>query len=354
MDFFVSLVALMKGMITRMKTGILLINLGTPDSPSVKDVRRFLREFLMDPLVVDLPFITRWLLVNCIIVPFRGPKSASEYQRLWTEKGSPLKVHSEELLTKMIAKFEGRFDVAMAMRYQNPDIRCGLQKLKDAGCEELLIVPLFPQYAEATTLSILNKVNSDLENMGWQVKTKNISTFASDEGFIDALVSRVENMDVGSVDHTVFSYHGLPERQLEKLNNGCLKDNCCDVISEKNQNCYRAQCFATTRAIAEKMQLSRQQYSICFQSRQGNIPWIQPYVDDVISALAKNGSRRIRVFSPAFVADCLETTIEIGFTYRKLFKDLGGEELYLVPGLNSADKWVDALENIIIKKMAEH
>jgi len=330
-----------------MKTGILLVNLGTPDTASVRDVRRFLHEFLMDPLVVDLPLLVRWILVNCIIVPFRGPKSALEYKKLWTTRGMPLKVHSEDLTAKITEKFKGKFEVALAMRYQNPDIASGLHELKTKGCEQLLLIPLFPQYAEATTLSTINKIQKELDKMNWQVKTKAITSFATDAGFIDALVDRANSGDVVNVDHTIFSYHGLPERQLEKINNRCLKDNCCAVITTLNQDCYRAQCFATSRALAEKMQLSEQQYSVCFQSRLGKTPWIRPYVDDVISTLAKNGIRKIRVFSPAFVADCLETTIEIGHTYRDLFKSLGGEELYLVPGLNSSDCWVDALENMI-------
>ncbi len=333
-----------------MKKGILLVNLGTPDSSGVGDVRRFLREFLMDPLVVDMSLIARWLLVNCIIVPFRGPKSASEYQRLWTDKGSPLKVHSEALSTKMTERLRDKYSLTMAMRYQNPSIASGLQELRDSGCEELLIFPLFPQYAEATSLSVFNKVDEDLKNMGWSVKTKQINNFATDTGFIEALASQAKSVAIEQIDHTVFSYHGLPERQLEKMNSGCFKEGCCDDINTKNNDCYRAQCFATSRALAEKLQLSNEQYSVCFQSRQGNIPWIQPYVDNVITDLAKQGHRNIKVFSPAFVADCLETTIEIGHTYRNMFKKSGGEELYLVSGLNSSDTWCDALASIITNK----
>ena len=336
-----------------MNKGILLVNLGTPDSPSVKDVRRFLREFLMDPLVVDIPFLPRWLLVNGIIAPLRGPKSASEYQRLWTEKGSPLKVHGEALLASVKEKFRGRFDVVLGMRYQNPDIRSALEELKAAGCSEILIFPLFPQYAEATSLSVLNKVADELKKMNWQVKTSHINSFETDEYFINAVVSQSNSIEAENIDHWVFSYHGLPERQLTKVNPSCLTDNCCHSLSEKNKNCYRAQCFATTRAIAKKLKLSETQYSICFQSRQGKIPWTQPYVDDVITDLAKQGHKNIMVFSPAFVADCLETTIEIGHTYRQLFKDLGGNDLHLVPGLNNSDVWLTAVTHLIEKNISE-
>jgi len=335
------------------KKGILLVNLGTPDSSSVKDVRRFLGEFLMDPLVVDLPFIVRWLLVNCIIVPFRGPKSAKEYQLLWTAEGSPLKVHSESLETKLREKLKGDYQVAMAMRYQNPDIASALQKLRNNNCEELLIFPLFPQYAEATNLSTFKKVDAEITKMGWSVKTEQITSFATDEHFIAALVGRAHGLYSGQVDHTVFSYHGLPERQLRKLNKSCFKENCCAELNNNNFNCYRAQCYATSRALAEKLQLSPEQYSVCFQSRQGNQPWIQPYVDDVIASLGNNGCRQLVVFSPAFVADCLETTIEIGHTYKNLFIESGGENLQLVPGLNDSDIWVNAVQQMILGKMQE-
>ena len=332
-----------------MKKGILLVNLGTPDSPSVKDVRRFLREFLMDPLVLDIPVIARWLLVHCIIAPFRGPKSATEYQRLWTAQGSPLKIYTTALSHKLSERLGEEYNIAMAMRYQKPDIHSALQKLRAAGTEQLLIVPLFPQYAEATTVSVLNKVSTELKNIDWLVKTKNITYFATDENYIGAVVSRVKTVNAEKIDHTIFSYHGLPERQLKKRNEQCLMENCCADLNEQNQLCYRAQCFATSRALAEKMELSEQQYTVCFQSRQGNIPWIRPYIDDVIREQAKSGAKHLMILSPAFVADCLETIVEIGHTYRKLFKDCGGDDLVLIPSLNDSNEWLDALENIINK-----
>ena len=332
-----------------MKNGIVLVNLGTPDSPSVKDVRRFLREFLMDPLVVDVAFLIRWILVHFIIAPFRGPKSAKEYQMLWTEQGSPLKFHSMALAQKLSVLLEGQFNIEMVMRYQNPDIRSGLEKLKAAGVEQLLIVPLFPQYAEATTLSIFNKVDLELEKMRWQPDIKKITSFAINTHFIDALTSGLNDEDISATDHIIFSYHGLPERQLTKLDQQCLTSGCCDSLNAKNKLCYKAQCYATSRAVAEKMQIPEDKYTVCFQSRQGNIPWIQPYVDDVIKQQATEGAKHLMVLSPAFVADCLETIIEIGHTYRNLFKDLGGETLVLVPSLNDTDEWVNALHNIILE-----
>ncbi len=332
--------------------GILLVNLGTPDSSSVKDVRKFLREFLMDPLVVDLPFVLRWILVNLIIVPFRGPKSSKEYKMLWTKEGSPLKYHSEKLLKKLKEKLTNRYQIALAMRYQSPSIKSALLSLQHKNCDELLIIPLFPQYAQATSLSVINAVKLQLEQMSWVIKPKFLSTFATDEGFIDSIIHQADELKTVTdiqTDHTVFSYHGLPERQLIKVNADCLTDHCCSQLTTNNEHCYRAQCFATTRALAKKLKLSKEQYSVCFQSRQGRIPWTQPYIDEVIVELAKQGRRHVRVFSPAFVADCLETTIEIGQTYRQLFIQHGGEELTLVPSLNSSDEWVDALQAIINK-----
>jgi len=332
---------------------ILIVNLGTPNSYSVKDVRIFLREFLMDPLVVDMPIIARWLLVNLVIVPFRGPKSAKEYKQLWTELGSPLKVHSEQLLEKLISKSKGTYEIELGMRYQNPSIIYALEKLRQKQCDEILVIPLFPQYAEATSLSVIRKVEEDLYEMDWNVPVRFIRSFADNSAFIQAIVSQAAKL--GSeieFDHTLFSYHGIPERQLIKSQAGtsrssCLTQSCCDQYTNKNEECYRAQCFETSRVLAKQLNLTASQYSVCFQSRQGRIPWTQPYIDDVIKQLAKEGKKDLRVFSPAFVADCLETEIEIGHTYKNLFKSLGGNSLTLVPSLNASDEWVDALHSMI-------
>ena len=335
-----------------MSTGILLVNLGTPDSPEVPDVRRFLREFLMDPLVVDLPLLPRWLLVNLIIAPFRSPKSAKEYQGLWTPEGSPLKVHTKAVAEKLTARIGEQYHLAWGMRYQNPSIRVALEELKASGCDEILLLPLFPQYAEATTLSVFHETEEQLKAMGWDVAVKKIHSFPTDERFISAIIEQSKSVALGDADHILFSYHGLPERQLKKLNIGCLEDNCCAELTEHNYGCYRAQCYATTRALAEQLGLNEADYTVCFQSRQGNIPWIQPYTEDVIEEQANRGAKRLVVFSPAFVADCLETTMEIAHGYRQDFIDMGGEELELVPGLNSSEPWIDALENLINKELA--
>ncbi|MFT5519777.1 MAG: ferrochelatase [Enterobacterales bacterium] len=336
------------------KKAVLLVNLGTPDSSSVKDVRKFLKEFLSDPLVVDVPFLVRWLLVNCIIVPFRGPKSAAEYKLLWTERGSPLKFHSIDMLERLTEQVNDKYQLALSMRYQSPSIREGLEELRKGGCEQLLILPLFPQYAGATTQSIFDKVSEELATMEWNVDTKLIKSFETDSNFIQAILNKSKLLDEQSFDHTLFSYHGLPERQLKNENPKCLIGNCCDNLTDNNKYCYKAQCYATTRALVKELNLEEGDYTVCFQSRQGNIPWISPYIEDEIEKLAEQGIKNIRVFSPAFVADCLETTIEIADTYKNLFIELGGDNLTLVESLNSSDDWIKALKSMIDTSFEEN
>ena len=240
------------------------------------------------------------------------------------------------------------------MRYQSPSIREGLEELRKGGCEQILILPLFPQYAEATTQSIFDKVSEELTTMNWQVDTKSINSFATDSNFIQAILNQSKLLGEQSFEHTLFSYHGLPERQLKNKNSKCLIDNCCDKLTDNNQDCYRAQCYATTRALVKELNLEAADYTVCFQSRQGNIPWIKPYLEDEIEKLAEQGIKNIRVFSPAFVADCLETTIEIGHTYKKMFIELGGDNLTLVESLNSSDGWVKSLKSMIDTSFEEN
>ena len=336
-----------------MKTGILIVNLGTPDSPSTADVRVFLREFLSDPLVIDLPDLPRWILVNLIIAPFRAPNSAKEYQRLWTDAGSPIKVYSDELLAKLKTRFDddSQKEVRLAMRYRQPSIAGELEKFRADGVEKLIVVPLFPQYAEATNLSVINETKDQLNNMGWNVPCEFVASFPEHPGFINAVVAAA-NLPEDGYEHTLFSFHGLPERQLKKLYDTCITDNCCAQLTENNADCYRAQCYATARKVAAELNLSDDQYTVCFQSRQGNIPWIQPYTEDVIDELNEKGVKSLCVFSPAFVADCLETIVEIDHTYREQFIEGGGERFYMAPCVNSHDLWVDALEDIITQHLS--
>lgn len=332
-----------------MKKGVLLVNLGTPDSPSVSDVRKYLREFLMDGRVIDIPFIPRWLLVNLIIAPFRGPKSAKEYQKLWEDRGSPLKFYSQDLTKEVQNQLGEEYIVALGMRYQSPSISSALKTLKEANVTSIKVLPLFPQYASATSGSVIEEVGRITSN--WQVipQLEYINQFLSHEKFLDTVVENAKTMIQNqSYDHYLFSYHGLPERQIYKADiNKCKLGSCCNTCEGENLYCYRAQCFETTRLLANKLQLKEDQITTCFQSRLGKDPWIQPYTEDKLKELAKSGAKKVLAFSPAFVADCLETTLEVGETYQEEFIEAGGEVWDLVPSLNMSPTWVDCVVDLV-------
>ena len=327
-----------------------MVNLGTPDSPSTSDVRKYLREFLMDKRVIDIPYWKRSLLVNLIIAPFRGPKSAKEYKKVWTPEGSPLMVHGKNLTREVQTYLGHDYHVALAMRYQTPSISSVIEQFKNKGYEELIILPLFPQYASATTGSVIEKIKDEMKS--WEVipSLKFISKFPSDPGFIRAFGELGnEQMQKDKYEHVLFSFHGLPERQIFKssTNNYCKLGNCCDHYHTKNAFCYRAQCFETARKIAHYMRLKEADYSIAFQSRLGRDPWIQPYLDDKLNQISNSGVKKLLVFSPAFVADCLETTVEIGIEYKETFETDNDKKLHLVESLNTNKLWVDAVGNMI-------
>ncbi|BDD06242.1 ferrochelatase [Aureibacter tunicatorum] len=335
------------------KKGILIVNLGTPDSPSVPDVRKYLREFLMDGRVIDIPFLSRWMLVNLIIAPFRAPKSAKVYEELWDERGSPLLYYGEDVVKALKEELPNEYEVELAMRYQSPSIENGLQALKSKCVSEILVLPLFPQYASATTGSVVQKVN-DIVNT-WQVipSIKFVNQFLEEESFMDALtIVAKKYVEEEKYDHFLFSYHGLPERQIHKasVDGYCkLNDKCCSTFHKKNQYCYRAQCFETSRLLASRLGIEEENYTVCFQSRLGKDPWIQPYADDLLKELPKQGKKRVLAFSPSFVADCLETTIEVGEEFKEEFIDAGGEKWDLVESLNNHPLWINCLKEIILK-----
>ena len=333
-----------------MKKGVLLVNLGTPDSTSVSDVRKYLREFLSDKRVIDIPAVPRWMLVNLIIAPFRAPKSAAEYRKLFTERGSPLKYYTEDLLEPLRSILGDEYQVEYAMRYQNPSVESGLNKLKDGNVSSIHVIPLFPQYASATTGSVIDKVMEIVKT--WQIipEIKFTSQFLEDDKFLEVIAKNGRKwMDQTEYDHFVFSYHGLPERQIRKGSVGsqCKLGGCCEAFHERNQFCYRAQCFQTTKLVAEKLGIPKDKYIVCFQSRLGKDPWIQPYTESVLHDLAKQGKKKVLAFSPAFVSDCLETTIEVGETYKEDFIEAGGEQWDLVESLNSDPMWIDCLAGIV-------
>lgn len=335
----------------RRKTGILLVNLGTPDSPDVPDVRKYLREFLMDERVIDIPFPNRWALVNLIIAPFRAPKSAKVYRELWQERGSPLKFYGEDVEKMLQAQLGDNYFVKLAMRYQNPGISDGLAAFQKAGLSKIVVVPFFPQYASATTGSVYQKVMEVVS--GWQTipEITFTNTFFDHPKFVEHFATAARKyMDERPYDYFLFSYHGVPERQIRKgdiSGHTCQFGACCETLRPDNQLCYRAQCFETTRLLARELGLKEGTYSTAFQSRLGKDPWIQPYTEDMVKKLAADGKKNVLAFSPAFVADCLETTIEVGEEYREVFEANGGAHWQLVESLNNSPVYVDLLADLI-------
>lgn len=329
-----------------------MVNLGTPTSPKPKDVFNYLNEFLTDQRVIDLPWLQRQFLVRGVIVPSRYKQSAELYRHVWTAEGSPLLLHSQTMQRKLQEALGSTYQVALAMRYQVPSISDTLKQFKHDQLDELIILPLFPQYASATTGSIHQKVMQSLQT--WQVipRLVFINHFFNHEGFIQAFCARARQYPFTSYDHILFSFHGLPERQILKATpkGKCLSYQCCQTICQDNRYCYKAQCYATARAIAQQLSLEEKNYTICFQSRLGKEPWIQPYATDVLRTCAHKGYKNLLVFSPSFVCDCLETICEIGDEYQREFQKLGGNKLQLVEGLNSHPMWIEALRCMVMEQ----
>lgn len=331
------------------KVGVLLVNLGTPDSPSVSNVRSYLSQFLNDPRVIDIPWLGRKLLVNCIIVPFRAPKSAKIYKELWTDKGSPLIFHSEKVRDLLSDSLGEDYGVHLAMRYKNPSIPSVLEEMKKLNYKKIIVLPMFPQYASASTGSALQEV-MDVVRKWWVIpEMKFISQYYEHPKFIDAIVDRASKYKLADYDHILFSYHGLPVRQVDKVYDGgvCEGHDCESTITEENQYCYKATCFATTRLIAEKLGISESDYTVCFQSRLDK-NWLEPFSDKVVEEWGKKGAKKLLVFSPAFTADCLETVIEIGDEYQEIFEEHGGEKVQLVESLNDHPLWVECLKELVL------
>jgi protoporphyrin/coproporphyrin ferrochelatase len=337
-----------------MKTGVLLINLGTPDSPSTGDVRKYLREFLGDHRVLDINPVSRWALVNLIIAPTRGPKSAKLYEKIWTKEGSPLLVYGLALKKAMQEALGSNYVVAFGMRYQNPPIKDALDELRKAKVDRIIAIPLYPQYASSSTGSTVEKLMNEFRD--WEVtpELRVVSKFHHLPEYLDAVVASAKSYDHNDYDHVMFSFHGLPERHIHKSDahfgdGKCALGKCCEVPREGNFYCYRANCFQTAIALADRLGIPKEKYTICFQSRLGRDPWIKPYSDHEIIRLAKEGKKKVLAFSTAFVADCLETIYEIGTEYDEIFKEHGGEKVQLVPSLNARPEWVSALKSIIEK-----
>ena len=330
------------------KKGVLLVNLGSPDSFEVKDIKRYLKEFLMDERVIDLPYWLRYAIVNGIILNTRPPKTSKAYKKIWWSEGSPLIVISRWLTEKVQHLVTA--PVVMAMRYGNPNIASGLASLHSQGVTEVLLIPLYPQYAMATSETIEVLTETLIKQHYPQMHLSKFPPFFPRPEYITAL-AQVVRTHLGSTnfDHLLFSYHGVPERHLYKTSptpahkNIVEGKNCCDPYSDEGIHCYRSHCFETTRLLAEALNLSTNQYSISFQSRLGIDKWLTPFTSDRLIALAKSGVKRLAVVTPAFVADCIETLEEIEMVGGKSFRENGGEHFKMIPCLNDSDLWVKAL-----------
>jgi ferrochelatase len=336
-------------------TAVLLLNLGTPDSPGVSDVRRYLREFLSDPRVIDLHPVARWLLLNLIILPIRPARSARAYQSVWGQQGvegSPLLFHSRHLVAGVQRALGPSHVVELGMRYGSPSIASAIAKLCAVNPTRLIVAPLFPQYASAANGSALERVY-EIVRAGWNVPAiDTVAPFYDHPAFIDSFTEVARrHLEAFRPDFVLFSYHGLPERHVRKSDPTgahCLASaSCCDAILPANRYCYRAHCFATTRELVRSLGLAADGYSVSFQSRLGRTPWIHPYTDLVLPELARAKKRRLAVMCPAFVADCLETVEEIGIRARDQWRSLGGEELLLVPSLNAEPTWIRAVAQLV-------
>jgi ferrochelatase len=340
-------------MMTMNKKGILLVNLGTPDSPSTADVRKYLKEFLMDERVIDIHPVLRTLLVKGMIVPFRAPKSAKLYQAIWSDKtGSPLLRYSRIQQSLLQERLGDEYVVELGMRYQNPSIEAALNQLLAADVDHITVIPLFPQYASASSGSVYQEVMRVLGN--WLVipGLSFVNSFHNNELMIEAFAENGRVFKPQEYDHVLFSFHGVPKRHLRKAGCNDVHNHegiCCNALTDQNKFCYAAQCHDTARLIAAWLDLPASQYSVSFQSRLGNDPWIEPYTSSVLTDLAHSGKKRVLVFCPAFVSDCLETIYEIREEGLETFQKAGGDELDLVPSLNDSPIWIKALAGLAIQ-----
>ena len=332
------------------KTGVLLINLGTPDAPRTPEVRRYLAQFLDDPYVLDINPIGRWLLLNLIILRTRPAKSAEAYAKIWDERGSPLRYHSEDLTRSVGAALEG-VEVELAMRYGQPSIAAGVAALAKRGCERLVALPLYPQYALSSTQTAIDDLEAALPGHFAREQVEIVEPFYDHPGYIEAFVEVGRPvLDDLQPDHVVFSFHGLPNRHVRKTDPTgahCLaRPDCCDRLVDANRKCYRAQSLHTARTLAAGLGLEKDAWTMTFQSRLTK-DWLTPFTDIVLPELARAGKKRVAVFCPAFVADCLETLEEIGMRADEDFRAAGGEALRLVPSLNSTPRWVETVVDLV-------
>lgn len=330
------------------KTGALLVNLGTPDSPSPRDVRRYLAEFLSDPRVLDMPAPIRWLLLHGVILRTRPKKSAAAYAQIWQPEGSPLLTHGRALCRAVDAALAGEMPVALGMRYGNPGVDTALAELLEAGVDRVVVLPLFPQYSEAATGSALAHVRAHASRLAPSLELVEIPEFHAESGFIEATARLARPViETTDAEHVLLSFHGLPESQVRR-NPGCLTTpDCCDVMGPSFGVCYRAQCLGTSRALMSALALDPSGCTVAFQSRVGMAQWIGPYTDQVLAQLRERGITRLAVLCPAFVADCLETIEEIGLRLRADWIAQGGQAFGLAPCVNAEPAWVEAVTGLL-------
>lgn len=330
--------------------GVLLVNLGSPDSPEPKDVKPYLDQFLMDKYVIDVPFLLRALLVRGIILRKRPEASSEAYKKIWWEEGSPLIVLSERMHKKVQAKTE--LPVSLAMRYGKPSIETGLQELHDQGVTEVLLFPLYPQYAMASTLTILVLAEEIRKKKFPHMKFTDVPAFYNKPDYIKVLADSIKRSLEGfEYDHLLFSYHGIPERHIRKTDvtkSHCkINDTCCVTQSAAHKFCYRHQCYETTRLVVEQLGIPEDKYSLTFQSRLAGDKWLEPYTDVEINKMPNKGIKSLAVVTPAFVADCLETLEEIAMRAKEDFEEHGGKDFLAVPCLNDNDDWCSVMANWI-------
>ena len=332
-----------------MSKAVLLLNLGSPDSPSVPDVRRYLREFLMDGRVLDVNWLIRFCIVHFAILPSRPKQSAHAYQTIWTPAGSPLIAISRNVQEKLKQKVS--VPVELAMRYQNPSIENAIRSLAQRGVTDALLLPLFPHYAMSSYETAVVRVNEVAAQLSPGIKLQVQPPFYDQPDYIGALVGSAQEFLAKGYDHLLFSFHGLPERHLRKSDptgRHCLAaENCCQTANPAHATCYRAQCFKTVAAFVERAGIPPEKFSVAFQSRLGRDPWLRPYTDHELPQLASRGVKKLLVLCPAFVSDCLETLEEIGIRGRETFVEAGGTELTLIPCLNEHPLWIETLRKMV-------
>jgi ferrochelatase len=333
-----------------MSKAVLLVNLGSPDSPSVRDVRRYLNEFLMDGRVIDVAWPLRRLVVGLILIN-RPKESAQAYEKVWTREGSPLVVTSRHVHAALQKRVS--IPIELAMRYQNPSIENAIRRLAGQGITELLLIPLFPHYAMSSYETAVVRVREAAAKLAQRMAVTVQAPFFDHPDYIAALVASASDYLKRDYDHLLFSFHGIPERHIKKSDTtGChclATPACCETASPAHATCYRAQCFKTAAAFVAKAGVPAGKYSVSFQSRLGRDPWLKPYTDYELPRLAQEGRKRMLVICPAFVSDCLETIEEIGMRGWEQFVKGSGKEFTRIPCMNEHPLWLDALEKMVAR-----